>query len=300
MRWDVITAVAFNVVVWILALTLPGASVATQRLQSLVGRRRGSHKPESARPVLIGFLFSLLEKPARHLRENTPREWRQRLAYLLVQAGLEIDPAIFMALRLLAGAGGTLLGITLSAVGTPLPAAMGLSLALGALGMAAPRAWLSRRHRARKRRLRQEIPEAVELVAMCLEAGMTFDAAVREYTQVERGPLGWLLGKYLEDRGWGQTREEAFQSLNGRGGCEELTQVVTAIENGITLGVPLARVLREQAAFLRTLNLRRAEEQAHQLPVKLLFPLVLFMFPALFLIILGPIVIQLLRSGFGN
>ncbi|MDR7435504.1 MAG: type II secretion system F family protein [Armatimonadota bacterium] len=300
MQWDIVAAVVLNIVIWFSALTLPRASTATQRLHSLLARHKTPRRSEATRSVLPRFLLSLLEKPAHHLRENTPREWRQKLSQSLIQAGLEVDPAIFMALRLMGGMGGILVGMMLSAVGVPLPAAMGLALGLGALGVIAPQIWLTRRHRARKRQLRQEIPGAIELVAMCLEAGMTFDAAVKEYTQVEREILGRLLGQYLEDRGWGQTREEAFRFLIMRGGCEELTQVVSAIENGITLGVPLAKVLREQASFLRTLNLRHAEEQAHQLPVKLLFPLVLFMFPALFLIILGPIVIQLVRSGFGN
>lgn len=229
----------------------------------------------------------------------TPRHQQETVLTRLEQAGLKASSALrhMLAVKSL----GLVLGV---AVGMLLPAARpGLSWFLGALiclaGLLGPERWLRARTRQRTEAIVLGLPDVLDHLTACVEAGLSFDAAVQRIV-AQPGQHGrelrGELARYLGDLRLGQSRAEALRDLDRRCGCEDVKGVVAALLQADQLGTGLGSVLRHHSAHLRTRRRQRAQEEAMKAPIKLLFPLVFFVFPAMFLVVLGPAALQMLDT----
>lgn len=193
-------------------------------------------------------------------------------------------------LCLLVGAGlGGLLGIR--SVGW-----MITSLAVGAaFGFFLPDLLLLNAGQKRQTLIRRALPDALDMLTVCVEAGLGFDAALAQVARNTAGPLAQECARVLQEMQIGKSRNEALRALTTRTTVPELRAFVSALAQAGELGVPIAAVLREQAREMRVRRRQRAEEQAQKVPVKILFPLIACLFPAMFVIIIGPGAISIAR-----
>jgi tight adherence protein C len=151
----------------------------------------------------------------------------------------------------------------------------------------------------RQQKLQRELPDALDLLVISVEAGLGFDAALLNVAQkMHRTVLAGEFVRVLQEMQIGRTRSDAFRSLGERTTVAELASFVNSLVQADKLGIPVAAVLREQAAEMRTKRQQRAEEKAQKVPVKILFPLVFCIMPSLFIVILGPGFIQIYHTIF--
>src|SRR3970040_1889765 len=169
-----------------------------------------------------------------------------------------------------------------------------------ALGWMVPGQWLKGRLGARQKLVIKGLPDALDLVTTCVEAGLGLDGALARVAEKSSGPLADELTRLLREVAMGKLRREALTAMADRIGVDEITSFVNAIIQAEQLGVGIAQVLRVQSDQLRTRRRQRAEQTAHEAPIKMIFPLVLFIFPAFMLVILGPAVIRIATSLAGT
>ena len=167
------------------------------------------------------------------------------------------------------------------------------------LGWMFPRMWLKGKMGARQKTVLKGLPDAMDLVTTCVEAGLGLDAALARVAEKTEGPFAAELQYMMRDIALGKLRREAMQELAQRIGVEELSTFIMSIVQAEQLGVGIAQVLRVQSDQLRTKRRQKAEKSAHEAPIKMLFPLVFFIFPAFLIVILGPAGIRIAES-FGN
>jgi tight adherence protein C len=144
--------------------------------------------------------------------------------------------------------------------------------------------------------IRKSMADAIDLLTISVEAGLGFDAALAQVARNTDGPLAGEFFRVLQEMQIGKTRSEALRGLTDRTSVPELSGFVGAIVQADAFGIPIANVLRTQAKEMRIKRRQRAEETAMKIPVKILFPLLFFIFPALFVVIIGPGVINLITT----
>ena len=171
--------------------------------------------------------------------------------------------------------------------------------ALGMLGFMAPDFWLSRRVTRRQGAIVNTLPDAMDLLTITVEAGLSFDNGLQEIVAKWNNELGQEFGRVLRDIGMGQSRRQSLMALGERTGVPDLQTLINALNQAEELGVSIARVLKIQSEELRVKRRQRAQEKANQAPIKMMFPLVFLIFPAIFAVLLGPAIPQLMDS-FGN
>jgi tight adherence protein C len=174
----------------------------------------------------------------------------------------------------------------------------GLLLALVGLGIGylAPEFWLGRRVRARQKAILMGIPDALDLLTISVRAGLGFDAALGKVVEKLKGPLVDEFRRALAEVRVGKARREALRDIVPRTEVQPLTNFISAIIQAEQLGVSISKVLQVQSEQLRIERRQRAEEQAAQAPIKMLFPLVGCIFPSLFVVILGPALILIMQN----
>jgi tight adherence protein C len=231
-------------------------------------------------------------------RRFTTARMAERLPNRIAAAGLagHVTPESFAAMRIgLVG----LAALATIAIGT----AVGLSggtifLVLAAacvLAWVAPGWNLDRRARARRERVAEALPEALDLLAVSVEAGLGFFGAIQRLVETSTGPLAEEFALVLTDLRVGQSSEHALKRMSKRIDTPEIASFVRAIVQGEQLGISLARTLKNLADDTRKRRRAVAEERAAKAPVKMLFPAAFFIFPALFIVILGPAVLTLAK-----
>jgi tight adherence protein C len=164
------------------------------------------------------------------------------------------------------------------------------------IGWRAPMAWLSFRVDARVAKIERALPDALDLIVVCVEAGNALEQAIAAVTRRSSGPLAEELQTTLAEISLGKTRREALRDLSERVGSRDLKTFIASIIQADRLGVSIGQTLRVQSDAARTRRRQRAEELAAQLPVKMLIPLVLFIFPSVLVVILGPAAVRI--AGF--
>jgi tight adherence protein C len=222
-----------------------------------------------------------------------PRNYVEGLRHKLLVAGVSatLGPEEFVVLQAVGVAGGLLLGVVAaSAIGYSGTGLVRLVAIAGLGGFLSPRAWLRRRRDARQMSIRKDLPDVLDLLAISVEAGVGFEGAIEVVIRHFDTPLGIELSRTLREMELGLPRREALQNLKRRVEVPELSNFVLILVQADALGMPIGRVLRTQAAEMRSKRRQWARERAGQLPVKLMIPLVIFILPALFVVILGPAV----------
>jgi len=220
-----------------------------------------------------------------------PGEYRDRVQRQLLHAGLAGSyraEEIITGQFLLAGVG-AVAALSWAVLGSPSPSIGALALVtLPAVGALAPKAWLNRKVEERKHTIRRDLPDTLDLLAISVEAGVGFEGALAIVCQQFASPLAEEFSRTLKEMELGLPRREALQNLKRRTEVPELSNFVLALTQADALGMPVGRVLKAQAAEMRTKRRQWAREKAGKLPIKILFPLVFFIFPAVLVIILGP------------
>jgi len=165
------------------------------------------------------------------------------------------------------------------------------------LAVLLPALWLYQTAEKRVQQIERALPDALDLMVVCVEAGLGLDMAMSKVAERMEGPLAEEFARSLNEMKIGKTRQEALRSVAKRAGSHNLASFLSMLIQGIQMGVSIGRILRIQSDSMRTVRRQRAQEQAMKAPVKMLFPLVLFIFPALFVVLLGPAMIQMMESG---
>jgi tight adherence protein C len=166
-------------------------------------------------------------------------------------------------------------------------------LALTLLGWFGPSMWIYQLAYDRTEQIRLELPDALDLLTISVEAGLAFDAALAQVARNSEGPLAAELFRVLQEMQIGTGRLDALRALASRTDVEELRIFVGAMVQADSFGIPIASVLRVQSKEMRVKRSQRAEEKAQQVPVKILFPLIFCIMPALFVVVLGPAAIKI-------
>ena len=229
------------------------------------------------------------------LRLN-PRVTLDSISARLLAAGMgrTITPTAFLAIKSAAGFGGGIFGFLIGAsVAGP---AIGFLFAfgLGFGGFVVPGFIVGMRARRRRENIRAQLPDALDLLAVSVEAGMGFDGAVAKLTEHMEGALAEEFAMTLGEMRIGESRQDALKKLAERAAAPEVASFSRAIIQADQLGISLGRLLRVQATDARLKRQAAAEEKAMKSPIKMLFPTVIFIFPAMFIVILGPAMLNLM------
>ena len=243
--------------------------------------------------VLVPATASL----ARLAFRVSPRANLDAIAVRLLAAGMgrTITPTTFMAIKAGAAIGGGIFGFVVgTAVAGPL-AGFGFAFGLGFGGFVIPGFVIGMRGRKRREELRAQLPDALDLLAVSVEAGLGFDGAVAKLTEHMDGALAEEFSLTLGEMRIGESRQDALKKLAERSSAPEVASFCRAIIQADQLGISLGRLLRVQATDARLKRQAAAEEKAMKSPIKMLFPTVIFIFPAMFIVILGPAMLNLMK-----
>ena len=224
-----------------------------------------------------------------------PKTTVEGVSTRLLAAGLgrKISPTTFLAFKSALALGGLVLGALFGGAAAGPGGVLFAAIALAGIGFIAPDFVVSGKARSRKDRIRAELPDALDLMAVSVEAGMGFDGAIAKLTEHMHGPLADEFALTLGEIRIGESRQDALKKMADRTSTPELSSFVRSIIQADQLGISLGRILRVQATDSRLKRQAAAEEKAMKAPIKMLFPTVLFIFPAMFLVILGPAFLNL-------
>jgi tight adherence protein C len=257
---------------------------------------------ELQQPFLQRALVPFVAGLGTVARRITPAEMRRRIARKLVLAGAPPgwDAEKVAALKVFGTIGGGLLGLALAALAGLSPAmSLGAIVFGAAFGYLLPGAGLGQRVITRQDAIRRALPDTIDLLTISVEAGLGFDAALAQVRANVPGPLSQEIGRMLQEMRIGVSRVDSLRHLAERTEVEELNGFILAMIQADVFGVSVANVLRAQSKEMRTKRRQLAEERAQRLPIKLLFPLIFCILPAMFVVILGPGVIRFLESFLG-
>jgi tight adherence protein C len=279
------------------AVTMP----ARQRRASIERAvRAGGQDPQelpdtsSARERLFE---PLTHKFGQFVLRVSPKGMAETTEKRLVAAGYigRVSPAAFIGGRVLLGIIGLVFGaIVGNSNGTF--AAVLLAAGFGAIFFVFPDRRLQGRVNKRRESIQADLPDALDLLAVSVEAGMTLDASIAILNEHLTGPLADEFALTLGELRIGESRQEALRKLGQRTDVPQMANLTRAIIQSDQLGMALGRIMRIQAQEARIKRQGAIEEKANKLPVKMLFPTVLFIFPALFIVILGPAFIEIFRT----
>jgi tight adherence protein C len=292
-------------------LMLFGAALIVAELATLPSRQRHESIARAARyggefelaaherlPSLRErVLLPLAGAAARLVLRLSPRTNVEAIEQRLLSAGLSssLSAPGFLAAK----AFGVVLGIVLGALaGSALHSGFRgfiLALAFGSVGFILPDRLLVQRGKSRRERIQVDLPDALDLLAVSVEAGLGLDGAINQLVEHMEGPLADEFALTLGEMRIGEGRQEALKKLSERVDVPEMTGLTRAVIQSDQLGISLGRILRLQARDSRIRRQHAAEEKANKAPIKMLFPTVLFIFPALFFVILGPAFITILK-----
>ena len=256
------------------------------------GRMRVSHGrdlPRFRERVAAPFVA----RAASLMLRINPRTNIESVGAKLMAAGMrKTSPAGFLATRAALGGGGVLFGLLLV---SSHPSGLGLLavIGFGAAGYIGPSFLVSMRARRRGDQVAADLSDALDLLSVSVEAGLGFDGAISKLTEHMEGPLIEEFELALSEMRIGEGRAEALRRMSERVPAPEMASFVRSIIQADQLGISLGRILRVQAADARLKRQAAAEERAMKAPVKMLFPLVLFIFPAMFIVVLGPAFLNL-------
>ena len=213
----------------------------------------------------------IVERLARFVLRINPKTTIDGVAYKLVSAGLSrrISPTTFLALKAILPIGFGLLGIAFASSLSPIMAVL-IVVGLGALGFIGPDYVVNSKIKSRQEKIRAQLPDALDLLAVSVEAGLGFDGAVAKLTESLTGPLIDEFNLTLSEMRVGESRPEALRKLSDRAQVPELSAFTRALIQADTLGISLGRILRVQAADTRERRQATAEERAMKAPIKML------------------------------
>ncbi|MGI8927509.1 MAG: type II secretion system F family protein [Tepidiformaceae bacterium] len=226
-----------------------------------------------------------------------PSTISERLEGAITQAGLRMTPGQFiLVMAFTAGLLPILGAFLLASGGNSARMVVGGYGVMAGMGVYGPRLWLLGRIKRRQKEIWRALPDAFDLITASVEAGLGIDAAFNRVIEKVHGPFALELTRTMREITMGRARRDAFIDMAQRTGVEELRALVNSIVQAESMGISIGSVIRVQTGVIRTKRKQRAEEQAFKAPIKMVFPLVFFIFPAIMVVIGGPAVIQAMRA----
>ncbi|HEX2053771.1 MAG TPA: type II secretion system F family protein [Actinomycetota bacterium] len=277
--------------------SISGRRVATSASEVLLSEGPG-YAEEIERPFserLLGPAWGTFRRMGRTLTPTWQMKRMRRHAQLagLGPGGVEG----LLAIKAAAVAGGaTLIPLAMAALGASFGPVVLWAIIGGAFGFFLPDLWIAKKGEARQNEIRRMLPETIDLMAIAVQAGMGLEGAIDLVARKLPGALGEELQRLLQEIQLGSSRRQALQKLRERTEISELSTFAMALIQADAIGSPVAEVLQTHAGEMRMLRRQRARETAAKLPVKLLFPLLLCIFPALMVIVIGPAIVSIVDA----
>jgi len=276
------------------------------RMDSLGGQPMSVEDFELSQPFAQRFLIPVLRSVGAIAARRMPMERINQMRSKLALAGNPGNPGNlsvpeFMAIRVV---GAFLLGgiapMLLLMVGSAPLHAIVLSVVGGGIAYFYPMQFVKRKAGARQKSIQKALPDTLDLLTITVEAGLGFELALKRVTEKWNNALSFELQQVLTDMRIGRPRREALKDMVERTGVEDLSTFVSSIIQAEQLGVGVVQVLRIQSEQLRLLRRQRAQEKAQKAPIKILIPMVIFIFPSLYVVLLGPALPRILESFSGG
>lgn len=231
-------------------------------------------------------------------RMLTPSKNLAQLQQELMRAGLldKLSVTDFMGLRVLAGVGGALFAYFYCSTKYPLPSTLLFTVAGFAVGLYLPNMWLKSKVGARQKQITRLLPDSLDMMSICVDAGLGFEAAIQKVGFQWETELAHEFRQVIRELRVGVSRTDALHNLVERTGVPDVASFVAVLVQADRLGIAIRDVLHAQAEQMRMRRRQRAEEAAAKAPLKMMFPMVFFIFPSMFAVILGPAVPKLLNA----
>ena len=249
--------------------------------------------------VILPFFNKIGEIASRFTPEATLENTRRRLE--MAGNPMGVNPAFFLATRFVFAVlfGGAVF-LVYALTGRNWLQGLALSVVFLLIGFMFPDLWLTSRIQRRQKAIFRAMPDALDLLTICVEAGLGFDAAMAKVHEKWDNDLALEFGRVLQEIRLGKLRREALRDMADRLGVPEMTSFVAAVIQSEQLGVSMAKVLRIQSDQMRVRRRQLAEEEAHRAPIKMVFPIAFLIFPSLLIVLLGPAALILLTSPLGG
>jgi tight adherence protein C len=299
----IVAVVAFALVLVIVGVGAPNPQETLQQRLAEYGARE---TPVSLEEVELSLPFSqrvivpLLNSLAQFVARFTPQRSLEASRHSLELAGnpYNLTASQFWAARAVAAVVlGFLIGLVMVVTKAEWSRLVLFPLLAASLGFFLPVLWLSSQISRRKNSIIKSLPDALDLLTVCVEAGLGFDGAMQKVTEKWKDDLAMAFARVLQEIRLGKTRREALRDMSDRMEVTDVTSFVAAIIQADQLGVSIAKVLRIQSDQMRVRRRQRAEEKAHQAPVKMLFPMVFLIFPSIYIVLLGPAALMIIGGG---
>lgn len=257
---------------------------------------------ELSQPFAERVIYPILRKFGEISTRFTPQNQLQDINRKLELSGKAgwIDAPLFFALRFVGAIVFGVLGITMFALGIlkmDLVVEILISMGVIGLGYFFPDLWVRQEIQKRQLEIRKAMPDALDLLTICVEAGLGFDAAMSNVAEKWENELSLSFARAIREIQLGKVRRDALKSMSDRIDLPEMTSFVAAVIQSEQLGVSMAKVLRIQADQMRMRRRQLAEELAHQAPVKMLLPMIGFIFPSIFIVLLTPAALTIMHTS---
>ena len=255
---------------------------------------------ELSMPFSERVIMPLVQRAAIFAVRFTPAKTLESTRHKLDLAGNPNNwtASQFFGIRVIAaiGLGGLILLLMLATKPPPVQV-VGFTVLFALLGFMLPALWLGNKIRSRKNSIIKSLPDALDLLTICVEAGLGFDQSMQKVAEKWEDELSRALARVLHEIRLGKTRREALRDMADRMDISDVTSFIAAVIQAEQLGVSIAKVLRIQSDQMRIRRRQRAEEKAHQAPVKMLFPMVFLIFPSIWIVLLGPAILQAMATN---
>lgn len=282
-------------------MLLPSAQAVQIRQRAMAIRRPGLYRNESGElvdgemelPFTQRVLGPAAERLANRVLRFAPWQMQAAINLRLVQAGNPMGASHFLGIKALAATGLSMTGFLVSTpflTEKPLVAGALMTVLL-VLGWQVPDFWLARMVTHRRKQIEKTLPDVLDLLSVSVEAGLGLDGAIQKVGEKFPEPVSGEFRELLKQIRLGTPRAEAMRALADRTALSDMRTFAAAVIQAEQLGVSISRVLRVQSEALRVRRKQRVEEKAMALPLKMLFPLILFILPTIFIVVLGPVVI---------
>lgn len=262
-------------------------------------------KIEMSQPFTERVIFPLARNFGQFAVKFTPQNALQNISRMLELAGSPstIDPQIFLAIQLVMAvflSGLMFVLFTFGTIQLEMIFVFVIIVIAAAIGYGMPILLLQSRIGRRQKSIRRAMPDALDLLTICVEAGLGFDAAMQKVAEKWETDLSVAFARVIREIQLGKLRREALRDMADRIGLNEMTSFVAAVIQSESLGVSLAKVLRIQSDQMRMKRRQLAEEEAHKAPIKMLIPMALLIFPSLMIVLLAPAGLKLWHSALGS
>lgn len=260
---------------------------------------------ELSQPFSERIIYPLARRMGEFAAKLTPQNALQSTQRKLELAGNpgRMEPSMVLVLQfgiaVLFG-GLLILVFTVAKTNWPIGRIMLLVAGFTILGFYFPQMWLSSRISRRQKEVRRGMPDALDLLTICVEAGLGFDAAMHKVSEKWTNEISLAFGRVIREIQLGKLRREALRDMAERIGISEMTSFVAAVIQSEQLGVSMAKVLRIQSDQMRIKRRQMAEEEAHKAPIKMLIPMAGLIFPSLMIVLLTPAALKLFHSALGS